>query len=48
MAVLIASVVNAEGHREILGLDQITTEDGGWTTFVRNVLMTHSVEDKLR
>ena len=31
VAVVIATGVNAEGHREILGLDLITTEDGaGW------------------
>ena len=34
VAVVIATGVNAEGHREILGLDLITTEDGaGWTAF---------------
>jgi transposase-like protein len=32
VAVVIATGVNAEGHREILGMDVITTEDGagGW------------------
>ena len=33
---VIATGVNAEGHREILGLDVFTTEDGaGWTAFLR-------------
>jgi transposase-like protein len=28
--------VNAEGHREVLGFDVITTEDGaGWLAFLR-------------
>ena len=31
--------VNADGHREILGLDVITTEDGaGWTAFLRGLV----------
>ena len=34
VAVVVATGVNADGHREILGLDLITTEDGaGWTAF---------------
>ncbi len=34
VAVVIATGVNAEGHREILGLDLNNTEDGeGWTAF---------------
>ena len=36
---MIATGVNAEGHREILGLDLITTEDGaGWTAFLRGLV----------
>ena len=32
VAVVVATAVNADGHREVLGLDVITTEDGaGWT-----------------
>ena len=39
VAVVIATGVNAEGHREILGLDLITTEDGaGWTAFLRGLV----------
>ena len=39
MAVVIATGVNADGHREILGLDLITTEDGaGWTAFLRGLV----------
>ena len=39
VAVVIATGVNAEGHREILGLDLITTEDGaGWTAFFRGLV----------
>src|SRR5690606_35161939 len=31
--------VNADGHREVLGLDVITTEDGaGWTAFLRGLV----------
>jgi transposase-like protein len=34
-----ATAVNAEGHREILGLDVITTEDGaGWLAFLRGLV----------
>ena len=36
VAVVVATAVNADGHREILGLDVITTEDGaGWLAFLR-------------
>lgn len=36
---VIAIAVNAEGHREVLGVDLITTEDGaGWTAFLRGLV----------
>jgi putative transposase len=39
IAVLIAVGVNAEGHREVLGFDVITTEDGaGWLGFLRGLV----------
>jgi transposase-like protein len=39
VAVVIAVGVNAEGHREVLGLDVITTEDGaGWLAFLRGLV----------
>lgn len=39
IAVVIAVGVNADGHREILGLDVITTEDGaGWVAFLRSLV----------
>jgi len=39
VAVVIAVGVNADGHREILGLDVITTEDGaGWLAFLRGLV----------
>ncbi len=39
VAAVIASGVNADGHRELLGLDLITTEDGaGWTAFLRGLV----------
>jgi len=39
VAAVIASGVNADGHREILGIDLITTEDGaGWTAFLRGLV----------
>ena len=39
VAVVIATGVNANGNREVLGLDVITTEDGaGWTAFLRNLV----------
>ena len=35
---LIATGVNAEGYREILGIDVTTAEDGaGWLTFLRSL-----------
>ena len=39
VAVVVATGVNAEGSREILGLDMHTTEDGaGWTAFLRGLV----------
>ncbi|GAC1379289.1 MAG: IS256-like element IS1081 family transposase [Acidimicrobiales bacterium] len=39
VATVIATGVNAEGHREILGTDIFTTEDGaGWTAFLRGLV----------
>ena len=39
VAVVQAIGVNAEGYREILGVDVITTEDGaGWLAFLRGLL----------
>lgn len=39
VAVVIAVGVNAEGHREVLGLEVITTEDGaGWLAFLRGLI----------
>jgi transposase-like protein len=39
VAAVIATGVNADGHREILGLDVLTTEDGaGWTAFLRSLV----------
>jgi putative transposase len=36
---VIATAVNADGHREILGLDLLTSEDGaGWTQFLRGLV----------
>jgi transposase-like protein len=36
VAEVCATSVNADGHREILDVDLITSEDGaGWTTFLR-------------
>ena len=38
VAVVIATAVNADGHREILGVDVVTTEDGAsWTAFLRGL-----------
>ena len=35
---MIAPAVNAEGHREILGIDVVTSENGtGWLTFLRDL-----------
>lgn len=45
VAVVIAVGVNAEGHREILGLDVITAEDGaGWLAFLRGLVARASPE----
>lgn len=39
VAAVIATGVNADGHREVLGLDVLTTEDGaGWTAFLRSLV----------
>jgi transposase-like protein len=39
VAAVVATAVNTEGHREILGIDLITTEDGaGWTAFLRGLV----------
>jgi putative transposase len=39
VAVVIAVGVNAEGHREVLGFDVITSEDGaGWLAFLRSLV----------
>jgi transposase-like protein len=38
IAVMVATGVNADGHREILGIDCSTAEDGaGWLTFFRDL-----------
>ncbi|HEX3004526.1 MAG TPA: IS256 family transposase [Angustibacter sp.] len=38
IAVMVATGVNADGHREILGIDVSTAEDGaGWLTFLRDL-----------
>jgi transposase-like protein len=39
VAVVVATATNAQGHREVLGVDVLTTEDGaGWTTFLRGLV----------
>ena len=39
VAVVIATGVNNDGHREVLGFDVITTEDGaGWLAFLRGLI----------
>jgi putative transposase len=39
VAAVVATGVNADGHREILGLDVLTSEDGaGWTAFLRDLV----------
>lgn len=39
VATVVATGVNAQGYREILGVDVITTEDGaGWTAFLRGLV----------
>lgn len=38
VAVVVATGVNADGHREVLGIDVITVEDGaGWLAFLRGL-----------
>lgn len=38
VATVVAIGVNADGHREVLGMDVFTTEDGsGWTAFLRGL-----------
>lgn len=39
VAVVVATAVNAQGYREILGVDVVTSEDGAsWTTFLRGLV----------
>jgi putative transposase len=39
VATVIATGVNADGHREVLGVDVFTTEDGaGWMAFLRGLV----------
>jgi transposase-like protein len=39
VACVVATGVNADGHREILGVDVLTSEDGaGWTGFLRELV----------
>jgi putative transposase len=39
VATIVATGVNAQGYREILGMDVITAEDGaGWTAFLRGLV----------
>jgi transposase-like protein len=39
VACVLATGVNADGRREVLGVDVITAEDGaGWTAFLRNLV----------
>ena len=39
VALLVAFGVNADGRREVLGVDVVTTEDGaGWTAFLRGLV----------
>ena len=39
VAAVVATAANADGHREILGLDVLTSEDGaGWTAFLRSLV----------
>ena len=39
VACVVATGVNADGHRELLGCDVLTTEDGaGWTAFLRDLV----------
>lgn len=39
VAVVVATAANAEGFREVLGIDVLTSEDGaGWTSFLRGLV----------
>jgi hypothetical protein len=39
VACVVATGVNADGHREVLGVDVLTSEDGaGWTAFLRGLV----------
>jgi putative transposase len=39
VATVIATGVSADGHREVLGVDVLTAEDGaGWTAFLRDLV----------
>jgi putative transposase len=39
VACVVATGVNADGHREVLGVDVLTSEDGaGWTVFLRDLV----------
>jgi transposase-like protein len=39
VACVVATGVNADGHREVLGVDVLTGEDGaGWTAFLRDLV----------
>jgi putative transposase len=39
VSAVIATAVNVEGHREIIGFDIVTTEDtAGWTAFLRSLV----------
>ena len=39
VAVVLATGVNSQGHREVLGVDVVTSEDGaGWTQFLRGLV----------
>ncbi len=39
VAVVVATGVSADGHRQILDLDLVTTEDGaGWTALLRGLV----------
>jgi hypothetical protein len=39
VACVVATGVNADGYREILGVDVLTSEDGaGWTAFLRDLV----------
>jgi len=36
---VVATACNADGYREILGVDVLTSEDGaGWTSFLRSLV----------